>query len=271
MSALARDLRSQGKTLALVPTMGALHEGHLDLVRLAASRADIVIVSIFVNPTQFGPNEDYGRYPRDLAGDIAKCEAAGASVAFIPTKDALYPPGFSSYVTEETVAEPLEGVSRPVFFRGVTTIVTKLFNITQPDLAVFGQKDAQQVAVIRKVVADLNLPVEILTAPTTRDTDGLALSSRNQYLTTAQRTAALAVPQTLTTIKGMVKRGERRAERLVAEATHLLGEQRLIRVIYVALVDRDTMKPEREVRPGQSLMAIAVWADQTRLIDNILL
>ncbi len=271
MQSVARELRAAGRTIAFVPTMGALHEGHLDLVRLAATKADVVVVSIFVNPTQFGPNEDYTRYPRDLAGDSAKCEAAGAHYVFTPTKDELYPAGYSTYVTEENVAKPLEGVSRPVHFRGVTTIVAKLFNIVQPACAVFGQKDAQQVAVIRKMVADLHIPVEIVVAPTTRDTDGLALSSRNAYLTPTQRQAAAAIPRTLQAIKAMVDRGERRTERLMAEATHLLSERRQIRVIYVAIVDPATMQSLREIEPGHSLMALAAWVDETRLIDNILL
>ncbi|MCF3648642.1 pantoate--beta-alanine ligase [Synoicihabitans lomoniglobus] len=271
MQALAGELRAAGRTVALVPTMGALHEGHLDLIRLAATRADVVVVSIFVNPTQFGPNEDYTRYPRDLEGDLAKCADAGAHHAFIPTKDALYPPGYSTYVNEESVAKPLEGVSRPAHFRGVTTIVTKLFNIVQPTCAIFGQKDAQQVAVIRKVVTDLHLPVEIVTAPTTRDDDGVALSSRNAYLTPLQRTAAAAIPQTLETVKSMVAKGERRAERLTAEATHLLSQFRQIRIIYIAVVDPLTMQTQREVVPGNSLLAVAVWVEETRLIDNALL
>lgn len=271
MQTLARDLRATGRTVALVPTMGALHEGHLDLVRLAAARAEVVIVSIFVNPTQFGPNEDFARYPRDLEADLAKCAAAGAHHAFTPDKDALYPAGYSTFVTEESVAKPLEGVSRPVHFRGVTTIVLKLFNLVQPTLAVFGQKDAQQVAVIRKMVADLHVPVEIVVAPTTRDTDGLALSSRNRYLTPTQRTASLAIPQTLEVIQGMVARGERRVERLIAESTHLLSQHRQIRIIYVAIVDPATMQPMREIVPGHSLLAIAAWVEETRLIDNVLL
>ncbi|GAB5558433.1 MAG: pantoate--beta-alanine ligase [Synoicihabitans sp.] len=271
MQTLARESRAAGKTLALVPTMGALHQGHLDLIKLAAAKADIVVVSIFVNPTQFGPNEDYDRYPRDLAGDLAKCEEAGAHHIFQPTRESLFPANYSTYITEESVAEPLEGVSRPVFFRGVTTVVAKLFNIVQPHVAIFGQKDAQQLAVIRKMVADLHFPVEIVAGPTTRDADGLALSSRNAYLTPSQREGALGINRTLTRIKSMVDEGERRAERLVAEATHLLADDRRIRVIYVAVVNPSTMKKQTEVEPGNSLMAIAIWMDQTRLIDNILL
>lgn len=268
MQQLARETRAAGKTLGFVPTMGALHQGHVDLIKLAAGKADVVVVSIFVNPTQFGPNEDFERYPRALEADLAKCEEAGAQHVFLPTKDTLYPAGYSTYIEEESVAAPLEGESRPVFFRGVTTVVAKLFNIVQPDIAVFGQKDAQQLAVVRKMVTDLHIPVEIVAGPTTRDTDGLALSSRNAYLTNSQREGARAIPRTLEKIKAMVDGGERRAERLVAETTHLLADERRIRVIYVAIVDPATMKKQTEVEPGNSLLAVAVWMDQTRLIDN---
>lgn len=271
MQQLARETRAAGKTLGFVPTMGALHQGHVDLIKLAAGKADVVVVSIFVNPTQFGPNEDFERYPRALEADLAKCEEAGAQHVFLPTKDTLYPAGYSTYIEEESVAAPLEGESRPVFFRGVTTVVAKLFNIVQPDIAVFGQKDAQQLAVVRKMVTDLHIPVEIVAGPTTRDTDGLALSSRNAYLTNSQREGARAIPRTLEKIKAMVDGGERRAERLVAETTHLLADERRIRVIYVAIVDPATMKKQTEVEPGNSLLAVAVWMDQTRLIDNTLL
>ena len=271
MLAAARGHRATGRTLALVPTMGALHEGHLDLIRLATRNADIVVVSIFVNPKQFGPNEDFSRYPRDREGDLKKCQDAGAHSVFTPTVEDLFPPGYSTYVTEESVAKPLEGVSRPTHFRGVTTVVAKLFNIVQPDTAIFGQKDAQQVAVIRKMVADLNLPVAIVIAPTTRDPDGLALSSRNRYLTDTQRKAALAIPLTLRHVKSMVDDGEQRIDRLIAEATHRLAEERRIRVIYAAIVQPETFTPLRELVPGQSLLAVAAWVDETRLLDNIIL
>lgn len=271
MQTLARDTRAAGQTIAFVPTMGALHEGHLDLIRLAATKGDVVVVSIFVNPTQFGPNEDFDRYPRDLEGDLAKCKEAGAHHAFLPERATLLPEDYSTYITEESVAEPLEGVSRPAFFRGVTTVVAKLFNIVQPHVAIFGQKDAQQLAVIRKMVQDLHIPVEIVVGPTTRDADGLALSSRNAYLTSSEREGAHGIYRTLTRIKGMVDQGERRAERLVAEATHLLADDRRIRVIYVAVVNPATMKKQTDVEPENSLVAIAIWLDQTRLIDNILL
>jgi pantoate--beta-alanine ligase len=263
--------RSEGRRVGLVPTMGALHEGHLSLVRHALERSDVVVVSIFVNPTQFGPSEDFSRYPRELEDDLKKCEAAGAAVAFAPAAAEIYPKRVSTYITEEFVAKPLEGISRPNHFRGVTTIVAKLFNLVRPEVAVFGQKDAQQVAVIRKMAADLHFPVEIVTVATLRDADGLALSSRNRFLTPVQRLDALAIHQALRRAQEMVAQGERRADRLVAEATHLLGQRRRLRVIYAAVVDRDTMEAVREVATGQTLMAIASWVDEVRLIDNEIL
>lgn len=271
MQTLVNALRAEGKRVALVPTMGALHEGHVSLIQLAAGRADAVVVSIFVNPAQFGPNEDFARYPRELEADLQKCESAGAQVVFAPAAEQIYPKGFSTYINEENVAKPLEGVSRPVHFRGVTTVVAKLFNIVRPDLAVFGQKDAQQVAVIKKMTTDLCLGVEIVVAPTLRDPDGMAMSSRNRYLTPAQRTDALSISRALRRAKEMVAAGERRTDRLVAEATHILSQHRRIRVIYAAVVDRDTMEPMREAVPGKTLMALAAWVDEVRLIDNEIL
>ncbi len=271
IQAHAKNLRAAGKRVALVPTMGALHEGHVSLIRLAAGRADAVIVSIFVNPAQFGPNEDFTRYPREMDADLQKCEAAGAHAVFMPGVEDIYPKGYSTFITEETVAKPLEGVSRPAHFRGVTTIVAKLLNIVRPDLAVFGQKDAQQVAVIKKMSTDLCLGVEIVVGPTLRDADGMALSSRNRYLTAAQRADALSLSRALSRAKEMVTAGERRVDRLVAEATHLLAQHRRVRVIYAAIVDRDSMEAVREVVPGRSLLAIAAWVDEVRLIDNEIL
>lgn len=271
MQTLAEDLHSKGQIIGLVPTMGALHEGHLSLIKLAAERVDTVIVSIFVNPTQFAPSEDFSKYPRELEADAAKCAAAGADVVFAPSATEIYPKGYSTYINEEFIARPLEGVSRPAHFRGVTTIVAKLFNICRPDIAVFGQKDAQQVAVIKKMVNDLNFTVDVVTAPTIREADGLALSSRNRYLTASQREEALAISRTLMKVRDMAAAGERRADRLVAEVTHLLSQKRRIRVIYASLVDRCTMEPVREVIPGKAILAIAAWVDEVRLIDNVVL
>ncbi len=271
MQTLTEDLRSKGQIIGLVPTMGALHAGHLSLIRVASEQADTVVVSIFVNPTQFGPNEDFAKYPRELEQDIKGCEEAGADVIFTPSNDEMYPKGYSTYVTEEYVGKPLEGITRPTHFRGVTTIVAKLFNIVRPDLAVFGQKDAQQVAVIKKMVQDLNFTVNVIVAPTLREPEGLAMSSRNRYLSTAQRLESFAISQALNKAVEMVASGERRSDRLIAEATHILSQKRRVRVIYVAVVDRHTMEPMRDVVTGVSMMTIAAWIDETRLIDNAVL
>jgi pantoate--beta-alanine ligase len=270
MQTLVEDLRSKGQIVALVPTMGALHEGHLSLVRLASEQADTVVVSIFVNPAQFGPSEDFSKYPRDLERDLELCQQAGADVVFAPAVEEMYPKNYSTFITEEFVGKPLEGVSRPTHFRGVTTIVAKLFNIIRPDIAVFGQKDAQQVAVIKKMVIDLNFTVNVIVGPTLREPEGLALSSRNRYLSTLQRQDSVVISDALKMAKDMVEHGERRSDRLIAEATHLLSQKRRVRVIYAAVVDRNTMESMREVQPGASMMAIAAWVDEVRLIDNVM-
>jgi len=272
MQSLAGQLRAQGKNIGLVPTMGALHEGHLSLVKIAADRADVVVVSIFVNPTQFGPSEDFTKYPRPIETDVAACEAAGVDYVFNPSHEDIYPKGYSTYVLEEHIAKPLEGASRPSHFRGVTTVVAKLFNIVRPHFAVFGQKDAQQVAVIYKMVTDLNFDVEVVVAPTLREADGLAMSSRNRYLTNTQRVEALVISRALRKASDMVAAGERRVDRLIAEATHLIGQQRRVRIIYVSVVDRVTMEAIKgEIVPGKDVMTIAVWVDEVRLIDNQIL
>jgi pantoate--beta-alanine ligase len=269
MQSHAIGLRSSGRLIGLVPTMGSLHEGHLSLIDIAKEKSDKVIVSIFVNPTQFGPSEDYEKYPRELEEDIEKCRKRGADIVFNPSVDEMYPPGFSTFVTEEQISSGLCGVSRPHHFRGVTTVCLKLFNITRPDLVVLGQKDAQQCAVIRKMVTDLNISAEIVIGPTHRDADGMATSSRNAYLTDSQRQEALCISQSLRTAKNMVDSGTKSVDRIVAEVIHHLSLSRRIRVIYAQVVDRDTMEPAREIIPGQQLLCVAAWADQIRLIDNI--
>ncbi len=271
MQSHAIGLRSSGRLIALVPTMGCLHEGHLSLIDIAKEKADKVIVSIFVNPTQFGPNEDYDKYPRMLEQDIEKCRERGADIVFNPSLSEMYPEGFSTYVNEEEITDGLCGISRPNHFRGVTTVCLKLFNITRPDIAVFGQKDAQQCAVIRKMVEDLNIPAEIVVGATHRDPDGLATSSRNAYLTSLQRQEALSISKSLNIAIGMVEEGVRSVDRVVAEITHHLSLSRKVRVIYVQIVHRDTMKPAREIIPGKQVITVAVWVDQTRLIDNALI
>jgi pantoate--beta-alanine ligase len=270
MQSQALSMRSKGELLGLVPTMGYLHQGHLSLIEAAKSRAQRVVVSIFVNPTQFGANEDYASYPRDLERDLQLCREAGVDVVFTPGNDEMYPAGYSTFILEEKISRVMCGVSRPHHFRGVTTVVAKLFNIVRPDLAVFGQKDAQQAAVLRKMVEDLHFGLEIVVSPTVREEDGLAMSSRNKYLSTVQRAEAAMIPKALQTAREMVESGVRSTDRVIAEVTHLLGTKRKIRVIYVCIVDRDTMEPMRDLVPGQSLLALAVWVDEIRLIDNIL-
>lgn len=269
MRAAAEGLRQGGKRLAFVPTLGALHAGHVSLIRLARTKADAVVVSAFVNPLQFGPSEDYQRYPRMPAADAALCEQERVEVLFTPTAEEMFPRGFSTLLQEDAVSKPLCGVSRTALFRGVLTCWLKLFNIIRPDIVVLGEKDAQQVAVLRKVAADLLLPLEIVSGPTVRDPDGLAVSARNNYLTPNQREEALAVFSALRRAREMVEAGVKSPDRLVAEVTHLIAAKRRLRMIYIAVVDRQTMEQLREVTPGQCLLAISFWVDEIRLTDNM--
>ena len=269
MRALALELRRGGKRVALVLTSGALHAGHAAVIAAAKTRADVVIVTIFVNPLAFGPSENFARYPRTPATDVQFCRERGVDVVFRPAVDEVFPRGFSTYVTEEAVSKPLCGISRPTHFRGVATAVVKLLNVVRPDVLMLGQRDAQQVAVVRQVVSDLQLEVEIGVVPTVRDADGLAVTVRNNDLTTAQRQEARAIYAALLRAREMVGQGIRSPDRIVAEATHLLGERRRLRIIYVAIVDPNTMETLREVVPGRSLLAIAAWVDEVRLIDNV--
>lgn len=267
----ARRQRLAGQRIVLVPTMGGLHNGHLSLMSLARERGDLIIASVFVNPTQFGPNEDFNRYPRQLDEDVRLCGDQGVHIVFAPETAEIYPPGFSTYVVEEKLGRGLEGVSRPGHFRGVTTVVAKLFNICMPDVALFGQKDAQQVAIIRKMVRDLAFPIEIVTAPTIRDLNGLAMSSRNAYLEDHERNEASAVFAALQTGRKLVEQGTLSVERIKAEVTFQLSQSRRLRINYIEIVDCDTMEPERSVRPGRSTLCVAVWLGQIRLIDNLIL
>lgn len=269
MQSTAIALRSSGRLIALVPTMGCLHEGHASLIDIAKTKADKVIVSIFVNPAQFGPNEDFDKYPRALEADLELCRAHGVDYVFNPSAEAMYPADYSNFVDEKVLSKGLCGVSRPNHFRGVATICLKLFNITRPDVAIFGQKDAQQLALIKKMVLDFNLPLEVLAGPTFRDPDLLATSSRNQYLSPSQRADALWIPQALQQAQELVDAGVRQVDRITAEITHVLTQSRRIRVIYVQVVDRDTMQPVREIIRGRHLATVAVWVEDTRLIDNI--
>jgi pantoate--beta-alanine ligase len=271
MRTYAAQMRASGKRVALVPTQGALHAGQEALIRAAVQSADIVVVSIFVNPLQFPPNETVAKYPRNLEADLAVCERCGAHATFVPAVEEIYPKGFSTYVIEEHTAKPLDGISRPTHFRGVTTVMVKLFNIVHPSLAFFGQKTAQRAAVVRKLARDLGFDVEVVVVPTVRDTDGLAAGVRNRDLSSAQRHDSLAIHAALEKAKSMVAHGVHSPDRIVAEATHILGERRRIRVIYISIVDPHTMEAVREVQTGKAMLAIAVWIDEVRLIDNVLL
>jgi pantoate--beta-alanine ligase len=265
LSAVRRD----GRSIALVPTMGALHEGHLSLLDAARAECGFSVVSIFVNPTQFGPGEDFGRYPRTLEADVALLAARGADCVFAPATEEMYPPGASTSVEVPSVSAPLEGQFRPGHFRGVATVVLKLFNLVQPDVACFGRKDYQQSLVVRRMVADLDLPIRICVCPTVREPDGLALSSRNRYLSPADRQRALAISRSLRLAMDLIAAGTRDAATIRAEMLAELAGQQL-EVDYVALADRETLAAlERIDRPAVALIAARVGG--TRLIDNELI
>jgi len=259
--------RREGKRVGLVPTMGALHEGHLSLVREARERADAVVATIFVNPTQFGPQEDFGKYPRTLESDLQLLGQAGCDLVFLPSQDEMYPPGFSTYVDPPAAAQPLEGVCRPGHFRGVTTVVLKLFGIVPADFAFFGQKDFQQALVIRRMVEDLNVPIEIVTCPTIREPDGLALSSRNRYLSAGERQQALALSRSLQLAETLVRGGERSAASIVERMRAVLREAGIERIDYVALADPETLTEKSRIE-GPTVALVAAFVGTTRLIDN---
>lgn len=271
MRAAAAAARQERKTLALVSTSGALHAGHAALIAVAKGRTNWVVVSIFPNPLAFDPRENFGAYPRSPDADLRLCEDLGVDAVFLPTTEEFYPKGYATFLVEESVSKPLCGVSRPTHFRGVATGTAKLLNIIQPDVMVMGQRDAQQAAVVRKMIQDLSFGTEVVLAPTVRDAEGLAITVRNRDLTAGQKQEALSIPAALQRAKEMVAQGVRSPDRIIAEATHLLGEKRRIRVIYVSIVDPNTMEPMREVVPGRTLMAIAVWVDEFRLIDSAIL
>lgn len=269
MQTLSRDWRGAGEKIALVPTMGYLHEGHLQLVRQAAEQASKVIVSIFVNPTQFAPEEDYGDYPRDFSRDEELCRREGVDVIFYPSAEAMYPDGFSTWVIEDKLSNTLCGNSRPTHFCGVTTVVCKLLNAVLPDIAVFGQKDAQQALIIKRMVRDLNFPVEIILAPIVRDADGLAVSSRNVYLSDQQRRRALSLSRGLREALKAFDDGERDAS-VLTKTVRCELKKAGANIDYVELVDCDNLQPLENVdRP--SLLAAAACFDGIRLIDNCLL
>ena len=269
LRALVRTHRDQGQRIGFVPTMGFLHEGHGSLIRQSAARCDATVVSIFVNPNQFGPGEDLESYPRDLDRDQGLCLESGASVLFIPEAAEIYPTGYQTHVEPGSLAEPLCGKFRPGHFRGVATVVAKLFNIVQPDLAFFGQKDYQQAAVIRRMVRDLNMPVDVVVLPTIRESDGLALSSRNSYLDEAGRRRALSLSQGLQAARTAFEAGERDPGRLVELARGPLAQVDSIQ--YVELVDAQSLEPLQGPVSQSAALCIAAYVGSTRLIDNILL
>jgi pantoate--beta-alanine ligase len=270
MRSACRAARRGGARLGLVPTMGALHEGHLSLVRAAKASCDVVGASIFVNPAQFGPNEDLAKYPRRFDLDRELLEKEKADLLFAPSVEEMYPPGAVTWVTVEGLSDKLDGRSRPGHFRGVTTVVAKLFDIVEPDAAFFGQKDAAQVAIIRRMVRDLHLPIEIVACPTVREADGLAMSSRNGYLSPEERKRALVLHRALLRTKNLVDRGETDASRLIAAGREELLREPSVRLDYLEIVDPDTLSPV-EALSRSALVAVAAFVGTTRLIDNILL
>ncbi len=270
MRAASRAAHREAKRLGFVPTMGALHEGHLSLVRAAKAKCDVVAVSIFVNPLQFGPTEDLAKYPRTFERDRALLEGAAVDILFAPAPEEMYPAGAVTYVTVEGLSEKLCGRSRPGHFRGVTTVVAKLFHIVEPDLAFFGQKDAAQATIIRRMVQDLNLPVEIVVCPIVREPDGLAMSSRNAYLSPQGRKSALVLQRSLTEVKSRFDQGERNAANLIEAGKQVLAQEPAVRLDYLEIVDPNTLDPMQQLT-SSALVAVAAVVGNTRLIDNILL
>ncbi len=271
MASISRKLRRENKTIAFVPTMGALHEGHLSLVKEARASSDVVIVSIFVNPEQFNDKDDLDRYPRDLTGDAALLAEYEVDYVFAPEGSEIYPEGFSTYVYVEGISEGLEGVSRPGHFRGVATVVAILFNAIRPDLAFFGQKDAQQVAVIRRMTTDLGFETEIVVVPTVREESGLALSSRNQLLPPEERSKAAVVFAGLREAKLAFKQGERNAAKLIEIVQRSIANEPLAAVDYISVVDGQSLEPVEKVGETETLIAAAVRFGKVRLIDNVVL
>ena len=270
MQERAENLRRDGRRIACVPTMGFLHDGHLSLMRIAKRRADVLVVSIFVNPAQFGPEEDFETYPRNLERDLDLCAKENVDIVFTPKTAALYPDGYQSYVKLEHLPHHLCGLSRPVFFTGVATVVCKLFNIVHPHIAVFGEKDYQQLLIIRRMVKDLNINTEIIGAPIVREKDGLAMSSRNAYLTPDQRPAALTLYRSLVQARKRVETGERNAAQILNEARDLITSQPETDIDYLSICDPETLIDVERI-DRTALMALAVKVGKTRLIDNTIL
>lgn len=270
MHAACAQRHRDGRRIGLVPTMGALHDGHLSLIRAARAQSDVVAVSLFVNPLQFGPKEDLAKYPRTFERDCQLLEAEKVDLLFAPSNDAMYPPGATTFVTVEGLSDRLCGRSRPGHFLGVTTVVAKLFHIAEPDLAFFGQKDAAQVAIIRRMVRDLNLPVRIVVCPIVREKDGLALSSRNAYLDPQQRKQALVLHRALMRVEALANTGERSAAILVEAGKQVMAEEPGARLDYFEVVNPETLDPVSDISHG-ALVAVAAFIGNTRLIDNVVL
>ena len=270
MQAVSLAWRRLDRRIALVPTMGFFHDGHLSLMRYGRERGDRLVVSLFVNPAQFGPAEDLNRYPRDLERDEARAREAGVDVLYIPAAADMYPEGYQTYVTVEDLSRPMCGASRPGHFRGVATVVLKLFHQVLPHLAIFGEKDYQQLAVIKRLVADLNVPVEVAGRPIVREADGLAMSSRNSYLSPEERRSALVLFQALTRARDLAASGEAEAEKILSEVTRIIGSTPGTLLDYAVLVDPQTLTNVDIIR-GSARLAMAAWVGGTRLIDNMLL
>jgi pantoate--beta-alanine ligase len=267
MHARSEGLRLSGKKVGLFPTLGFLHEGHLELIREAKKRSDVVVMSLFVNPIQFGPNEDFEKYPRDTEGDLKKAKGAGVDMVFMPSVKEMYPEGFQSAVRVDNITEHLCGKSRPGHFEGVTTVVAKLFNITKPHVAVFGQKDFQQLAVIRRMVKDLDMDIEIIGVPTFREPDGLAMSSRNKYLNPEERKSALSLKKAIDMAKRLAEQGERDSSKIMTSIRELIISFPFTSIDYINLCDPDTLEDINALKK-KSLLALAVKVGSTRLIDN---
>jgi len=271
MISIAREVQRGGRTIGFVPTMGALHEGHLSLMREARAQCDVLVVSIFVNPTQFGPAEDFEKYPRDLNNDAALLNRENVDYLFAPTVMAIYPPGFSTYVTVEGLSEQLEGASRQGHFRGVATVVAILLNIVRPDVAFFGQKDAQQAAVLKRMVRDLAFDTKVVVLPIVREESGLALSSRNAYLSEEEKRAATVLHYGLSEVASAYEKGERDGGRLLQLVRSAIAAEPLARVDYISLNDAETFEPIEHIGARRALLSLAVYLGKTRLIDNMVL
>jgi pantoate--beta-alanine ligase len=267
MQALSTRIKKEGRIISFVPTMGALHEGHLTLMRVAKEKGDFLVASIFVNPTQFGPNEDFNKYTRDLKGDIEKVSEIGVDVVFFPDVNEIYPEGFETYVEVQELQKPLCGQFRPGHFKGVATVVLKLFNIVKPDITVFGEKDYQQLLIIKKMVRDLHLEIEIIGMPIIREEDGLALSSRNAYLSHEDRARALALSESLREIEKRFKEGNKNTNGLVQYGIEILNKSSITDIDYLEIRNGNSLGSAKEAQPGD-LVAIAARIGNTRLIDN---